>query len=79
MKSYRCTWIHMPDVAAYYAAETAGKARYLCFLTLQDVRRDARLIDICTTRAPEHDTLARERIRPGYLTIPEETAQCLMT
>jgi len=61
MKAYRCVWSGTPDIVAYYAGETASKARYHAYRVLDDIRRDVRLMDIRVTRAPEYDYLAQNK------------------
>ena len=65
MKAYAVTWIQMPDVQVFFAASTPGKASYSAFLMLRDTRRDARITDLRTRRAPEWDHLAELKTCDG--------------
>ena len=65
LKAYVVTWDAMPDIESYYAASTAGKAKYACYLGVSDQRRDTSIIEFRARRVPALDTLARQQQRDG--------------
>jgi hypothetical protein len=65
MKAYKVTYKKLPGDVAYYANETASKARYDALLALQDGYTNVQFQDIRVVRAPEFDELAQQAKRAG--------------
>jgi len=65
LKAYAITWNAFPSIQAIYAAETAGKAKYLAFLNIQDLQRTAKIIDLSAHRAPKYDDYANNHALVG--------------
>lgn len=60
-KAYFATIHKMPDFAAIYWAETAGKARYQCYLQVRNSGFEIEFADIRIRRWSEDDTLSGDR------------------
>ena len=73
LKAFAVVWSGMPDETAHYAAETAGKARYLAFSSIRDyVARDVQFSQLKVKRVPNYDAIAKDRPKPGFINIPFE-------
>ena len=68
MKAFKCTDVHM-DIEGYYAADTAGEARYLMYLAKDDALFEPEFSDFKVKRAPEMDYIIKGRdiIKPQSL------------